>query len=147
MQSGEQGTGTQNTEYHCCLNLALTDPGGPKPRTVAQRKQAARRVFYHCHFATKPTLLNGTRQPGREGSWQRTDACVCMAESLCWPPETITALSIGYTPVQNEKFNSNLKETTTQQQRGTGFKRRGRGVLSSHRSEVIKSRYDRWFRQ
>ena len=29
---------------------------------------------------------------------------VCMAESLCCPPETITALLIGSTPIQNKKF-------------------------------------------
>ena len=34
----------------------------------------------------------------------RTDTCVCTAESLCCPPETIIALLIGYTPIQNKKF-------------------------------------------
>ena len=29
---------------------------------------------------------------------------ICMAESLCCPPETITTLLIGYTPIQNKKF-------------------------------------------
>ena len=28
------------------------------------------------------------------------DTCICMAESLCCPPETITALLIGYTPIK-----------------------------------------------
>ena len=32
-------------------------------------------------------------QPG--GEWGRMDPCVCMAESLCCSPETITALLIG----------------------------------------------------
>ena len=31
--------------------------------------------------------------------WERMDTCVCMAESLCCPSETITILLIGYTPV------------------------------------------------
>ena len=31
--------------------------------------------------------------------WERMDTCVCMAESLCCPPETIRILLIGYTPV------------------------------------------------
>ena len=32
--------------------------------------------------------------------WGRMDTCsICMAESLCCPPETITTLLIGYTPV------------------------------------------------
>ena len=33
-----------------------------------------------------------------EGSWGRTGTCVCMAESLCCPPEAITTLLIGNTP-------------------------------------------------
>ena len=38
------------------------------------------------------------------GVWGRMDTCICMAESLLCSPETTTALLIGYTPVQNEKF-------------------------------------------
>ena len=33
--------------------------------------------------------------------WGRMEACTCTAESLCCPPETITTLLIGYTPIQN----------------------------------------------
>ena len=29
----------------------------------------------------------------------RMDTCICMAESLCCAPETITTLLIGYTPI------------------------------------------------
>ena len=29
----------------------------------------------------------------------RVDTCVCMAESLCCPPETITTLLTVYTPI------------------------------------------------
>ena len=32
------------------------------------------------------------------------DTRICMAESLCCSPETITALLIGYTPIQNKKL-------------------------------------------
>ena len=38
------------------------------------------------------------------GVWERMDTCVCMAESLCYSPENITTLLIGYTPIQNKKF-------------------------------------------
>ena len=38
---------------------------------------------------------------GRE-VWGRIDTC--MAESFCWPPETIMILLISYTPIQNEAF-------------------------------------------
>ena len=35
------------------------------------------------------------------GVWGRTDTCICMAESLCCPPETITTLLMAYTPILN----------------------------------------------
>ena len=37
----------------------------------------------------------------------RLDKCICMAESLCCPPETVTTLLIGYTPIQNKKLKKN----------------------------------------
>ena len=36
--------------------------------------------------------------------WGRMDTCIFMAESLHCLPETVTALLIGYTPIQNKKF-------------------------------------------
>ena len=44
------------------------------------------------------------------GVWERMDTCICMAESLCCSPETLTTLLIGYTPIQNKKLKKNLKE-------------------------------------
>ena len=41
-------------------------------------------------------------QPGWEGSLGCMDTCICMAESLCCPPETIRTLFIGYTPIQTK---------------------------------------------
>ena len=38
------------------------------------------------------------------GIWVRMGTCICMAESLHCPPETITTLLIGYTPVRNKKL-------------------------------------------
>ena len=38
---------------------------------------------------------------GRE-IWGRVDTCICMAESLCCPTETITTLSISYTLIQKK---------------------------------------------
>ena len=32
------------------------------------------------------------------------DTCICLAESLRFSPQTITTLTVGYTPVQNKKF-------------------------------------------
>ena len=39
------------------------------------------------------------------GVWGRKDACVCVAESLHCPPETITALFINCTPAENKSLN------------------------------------------
>ena len=33
--------------------------------------------------------------------------CICMAESLCYPPETITTMLTGYNPIQNKKLKKN----------------------------------------
>ena len=43
------------------------------------------------------------------GGGGRMDTCVCMAESLCCPPEIITTLLISYTPTQNKKFKKKKK--------------------------------------
>ena len=37
------------------------------------------------------------------------DICICMAESLCCLPETITALLVSYTPIQNKKLKTKTK--------------------------------------
>ena len=39
------------------------------------------------------------------GVWGRMDTRICMAESFCSSPETITTLLIGYTPTQNKLKN------------------------------------------
>ena len=36
--------------------------------------------------------------------WGRSDICICVTESLCWAPETITILLIGYTQLYYKKF-------------------------------------------
>ena len=42
---------------------------------------------------------------GGRGVGGSKDACVCMAESLCCPLETMTRLLISYASLQNKKFN------------------------------------------
>ena len=48
------------------------------------------------------------------GVWERMDACICMAESFHYSPETtLTTLLIGYNPIQNVfgvKKNKNTKQ-------------------------------------
>ena len=36
------------------------------------------------------------------GVWGSMDTCICMAESLCCPPETIITLLIGYTRISEK---------------------------------------------
>ena len=33
------------------------------------------------------------------------DTCICMAETLCYSPETIKTLLISHASIQNKKFN------------------------------------------
>ena len=49
--------------------------------------------------------LNGKRVRGR------MDTCMCMAESPCCPPETITILLIDCTPIQTKKLKKKQKKT------------------------------------
>ena len=45
--------------------------------------------------------------PGWKGVGGRVEACICVAESLCCLPETITTLLIGYTLIQKKRKNQN----------------------------------------
>ena len=55
----------------------------------------------HCIARELCSVLCGSLD-GR-GVWGRMHTCMCMAESLCCSPETITTLLIGYTPIQNKR--------------------------------------------
>ena len=46
--------------------------------------------------------------PDGRGVLGRMDTCICMAESLCCPPETTTILLIGYTPIQNKNLKKKV---------------------------------------
>ena len=45
------------------------------------------------------------------GVWGRMDTRICMAESLCCSPQTITTSLISYTPVQNENKKKTFELT------------------------------------
>ena len=51
-------------------------------------------------------LLSVIGSLDRSRVWGRMDTCICMADSLCCPPETITTLLIGYAPIYNIKFKN-----------------------------------------
>ena len=65
------------------------------------------------------------------GTWGRMDTYVCMAESLCCPPETITTLLISYTPTQNSKLKKK-KSTVSLCMMASSF-----GVLTSSQCMVF----------
>ena len=46
-------------------------------------------------------------KPQWEKVWGKIDTGICVAESLCCPPEAVKTLLIGYAPIQNKKFNNN----------------------------------------
>ena len=42
------------------------------------------------------------------GVQRRMDTCICMTESLCCLPATITTLLISYTPIQDKKLRKSM---------------------------------------
>ena len=52
------------------------------------------------------TLLNVMWQPG----WERMDTCIWMVVSLPCSRESITTLSISFTPIQNKKLFKKKRE-------------------------------------
>ena len=44
-------------------------------------------------YAAQGTLLSAMWQPDWEQSWRRMDTCICMVESLCYPPKTINIVN------------------------------------------------------
>ena len=42
---------------------------------------------------------SGSLAAGWEGGLGERDTCLCMAEALCCPPETVSTLLISYTPI------------------------------------------------
>ena len=59
--------------------------------------QTHQNVYIKCNFLyIKYTRI---KLEAGEGVWGRMDTCICMAESLCCLPETITTLLISYTPI------------------------------------------------
>ena len=52
-------------------------------------------LLYLKWITNKGTLLNVMCSLDRRGVWGRMDTYICMVESLCCPPETITTLLIS----------------------------------------------------
>ena len=67
-------------------------------------------MYTHCYrlkWITNKYLLLQHRELclvlfgslGGRGVWKRMDACICVAKSLCCPPETVITLFISCTPI------------------------------------------------
>ena len=56
-------------------------------------------------WITNKGLLYSTGNSAQSyvAAWIGGDTPICMAESLCYPPETIIALLIGYAPIENKR--------------------------------------------
>ena len=63
-------------------------------------------------------------KPGWERIGGRMDTCIHMAESLHCSPETTKTLFIGYTPIQNKKFNNN--KNSCEKKRSENQRRKGK---------------------
>ena len=73
-------------------------------------------TLLYLKWITNKDLLYGTGnllgviwQLGWEWVWGRMETCICTAESLHCSSETTTALSIGYTPIQNKNLKKKNK--------------------------------------
>ena len=73
-------------------------PSNCMPRYMPKRSENTCPHKNLCIIAHR-TLLKVVWQPGCEGSLGKMNTCICMAESPCCPPETITTLLISYTPI------------------------------------------------
>ena len=72
--------------------------------TLQYLKQIANKVLLYGTWSSAQCYAEAQM---RRGVWRRMDTCICMAESHCWAPETITTLLIGYTPIENKEFFKN----------------------------------------
>ena len=70
------------------------DLGLPEEELRLRVKLATRMSVQHRDLcSTSCGSLDG------RGVWGRMVTCICMAELLCYPPQTITTLLISYTPI------------------------------------------------
>ena len=60
----------------------------------------------YLKWITNKNLLHSTRNSSQcyVAAWMGGEFGICIVESLCCSPETITTFLIGYTPIQKRKF-------------------------------------------
>ena len=83
-KDGEKGQGVGDRHVHTAI-FKMNNQQAP--------------VVQHTELCS---MLSGRLDERRV--WGRMDTCVCMAEYLCYSPETVTTLLTGYTPIQNKKL-------------------------------------------
>ena len=69
----------------------------------------------------------------------RTDACICTAESLHCPPETITTLLIGSTPIQPQPWASQVALVVNSPPANSGKTRDSGSIPGSGRSPGVQN--------
>ena len=69
-----------------------------------------RYTLLYLRWTTNRDLLYSTGSSAQSymaawmgGKFGEMDTCICVAESLCSPPETITTLIVSCTPIQRNK--------------------------------------------
>ena len=87
---------------HICVCLCVPT----NPQALAHFLHSPSRITFLLQHRELCSMLSGSLD-GR-GVWGRMDTWILIVESLCRPPETITALLISHTPVQNKQFERNL---------------------------------------
>ena len=118
-------------------------PKAPSPleRSLKLRIQG-RGLSQECHIRScwlwfKRCLLNTTIRAGCEGvASLKHGLCLCMTESLCCSPETITTLLISYTPIQNKKFFKKERKNA-----------RFKNGLCNHRTGETRHTHQKWLTQ
>ena len=66
-------------------------------------------TLLYLKWITNKNLLHSTRNSAQcyVAAWMGGEFGICMVESLCCSPETITTFLIGYTPIQKKTFLKN----------------------------------------
>ena len=96
----QQGPAGQHRELCSilCNNLMVTR--GKDGEGIVREFGMDMDTLLYLPWRTSKDLLDSTGNSARcRGVWGRRGTCVCMAESLHCPPETVTTLLISYIPI------------------------------------------------
>ena len=108
--------------------ITLSFPGGRMGEEIVTGFGKDMDTLLCLTWRTSKDLLDstGNSAPCHMVAWMGGElgekgCSVCMAESLCCPPETITTWFISYTPLQNKKVKKNSILVSSGQQANAIF--------------------------